>query len=135
MSGSPISRRSSSGVQSKSTETFMGVSSLRRAGCGVRARFGQQGRGPPTRSRPMPTIAIDTLDHRGKFDAYLAEPGGGASRGAIVVIQEIFGINEGIRRKCDKLAAEGYLAIAPDLFWRIEPGVQLDPDVPDQLQR
>ena len=83
----------------------------------------------------MPTIAIDTLDHRGKFDAYLAEPGGGASRGAIVVIQEIFGINEGIRRKCDKLAAEGYLAIAPDLFWRLEPGVQLDPDVPDQLQR
>jgi carboxymethylenebutenolidase len=84
----------------------------------------------------MGTIRIDTLERDGGFDAYLAEPEGGAGpRGAIVVIQEIFGVNEGIRRKCDKWAREGYLALAPDLFWRLEPGVELDPDVPDQFRQ
>ncbi|MBX9815792.1 MAG: dienelactone hydrolase family protein [Sphingomonas sp.] len=79
-------------------------------------------------------ITIDTLDGEGRFNAYVAEPQG-APRGAIVVIQEIFGVNPGIRQKCDGLAAQGYLAIAPDLFWRLEPGVELDPDVPEQFQR
>ncbi|WP_213979560.1 dienelactone hydrolase family protein [Sphingomonas sp. dw_22] len=80
------------------------------------------------------TIRIDTIDNTGSFDAYVAEPEG-TPRAAIVVIQEIFGVNSGIRDKCDKWAAQGYLALAPDLFWRIEPGVQLDPDVPDQFQQ
>ncbi len=51
----------------------------------------------------MATIAIETLDGDGGFGAYLAEPEG-TPRGAIVVIQEIFGVNEGIRRKCDHWA-------------------------------
>jgi carboxymethylenebutenolidase len=79
-------------------------------------------------------IDIETLDHGGRFAAYVAEPAGPA-KAAIVVIQEIFGINPGIRAKCDRLAEEGYLAIAPDLFWRLQPGVQLDPDKPDELQQ
>jgi carboxymethylenebutenolidase len=79
------------------------------------------------------TIRIDTLDRDGAFDAYLAEPAGPA-RGAIVVIQEIFGVNAGIRRKCDQLAEAGFVAIAPDLFWRLEPGIELDPDIADQMQ-
>ncbi len=84
----------------------------------------------------MAMIRIDTLEGEGAFDAYVAEPEGGAGpRAAIVVIQEIFGVNEGIRRKCDHWAAKGYLAVAPDLFWRLEPGVQLDPDVPDQFSQ
>jgi carboxymethylenebutenolidase len=84
----------------------------------------------------MGTIRIDTLEGDAGFDAYVAEPEGGEGpRAAIVVIQEIFGINEGIRRKCDHWAAKGYLALAPDLFWRLEPGVQLDPDVPDEFGR
>lgn len=61
---------------------------------------------------------------QGAFKAFVATPSG-PPRGAIVVIQEIFGVNEGVRGKCAWLAGEGYLAIAPDLFWRIEPGVQL----------
>lgn len=81
----------------------------------------------------MPQIAIETLDHQGRFNAYLAEPAGTA-KGAIVVIQEIFGVNEGIRRKCDHWASLGYLGIAPDLFWRIREGVELDPDIPEQFQ-
>jgi carboxymethylenebutenolidase len=84
----------------------------------------------------MGTIRIDTLEGHGGFDAYVAEPQGDPGpRAAIVVIQEIFGINEGIRRKCDHLAAQGYLALAPDLFWRLEPGVELDPDIPDEFGR
>lgn len=81
----------------------------------------------------MTMIRIDTIDGSGSFDAYLAEPES-APRGAIVVIQEIFGVNAGIREKCDLWAADGYLAIAPDLFWRLEPGVELDPDVPAEFQ-
>lgn len=81
----------------------------------------------------MPMISIDTIDDSGSFEAYVAEPSG-TPRAAIIVIQEIFGVNPGIRKKCDDWAAQGYLALAPDLFWRIEPGVQLDPDVPEQFQ-
>jgi carboxymethylenebutenolidase len=80
------------------------------------------------------SIQIETLDDRGRFDVYVAEPAG-TPRAAIVVIQEIFGVNAGIRSKCDRLAQDGYLAFAPDLFWQIAPGVQLDPDVPDQMQQ
>jgi len=82
----------------------------------------------------MARIAIETLEGGGGFSAYLAEPEG-PPRGAIVVIQEIFGINEGIRRKCDHIASLGYVAVAPDLFWRLEPGVELDPDVPEEFQQ
>ncbi len=80
------------------------------------------------------TIKIETLEKHGSFDAYVAEPAGGKASAAIIVIQEIFGVNAGIRRKCDQLAEAGYLAIAPDLFWRLEPGIELDPDIPDQLK-
>lgn len=79
-------------------------------------------------------ITIDTLAGDGRFAAYCAEPAG-SPRAAIIVIQEIFGINAGIRQKCDRLAADGYLALAPDLFWRLEPGIELDPDIPAEFQR
>ena len=81
----------------------------------------------------MTDVTIATLDGQ-QMPAYRADPAG-APRGAIVVIQEIFGVNAGIRRKCDTLAAAGYLAIAPDLFWRMEPGIELDPDVDAEMQR
>ncbi|MBW4330720.1 dienelactone hydrolase family protein [Stakelama sp. CBK3Z-3] len=80
------------------------------------------------------TLTISTLDGDGQFDAYCAEPKDDP-RAAIVVIQEIFGVNAGIRRKCDRLAEAGYLAIAPDIFWRLEPGIELDPDVEPEMQR
>ncbi len=60
------------------------------------------------------------------FDAYVARPAAGGDKApVVVVIQEIFGVNEGIRHKCDWLAGEGFIAVAPDLFWRLEPNVQL----------
>ena len=79
-------------------------------------------------------IEIETRAGDGRFAAYVARPEGDA-KAAIIVIQEIFGVNAGIRRKCDRWAEAGYLALAPDLFWRIEPGIELDPDVPEQFQQ
>jgi carboxymethylenebutenolidase len=56
-----------------------------------------------------------------ELGAYRADPSG-APKGAVVVIQEIFGVNHHIRAVCDRLASEGYVAIAPAIFDRIEPG-------------
>ncbi len=80
------------------------------------------------------TTTISTLAGDGDFAAYRATPAG-TPKAAIVVIQEIFGVNAGIRRKCDTLAEAGYLAIAPDLFWRLEPGIELDPDIKPEFDR
>ncbi len=60
----------------------------------------------------------------GSFKAYLATPEKGSGPG-IVLLQEIFGINAYIRGVADHYAEEGYVVLAPDLFWRIEPGIEL----------
>ena len=60
----------------------------------------------------------------GKKRAYVAAPAKGSGPG-IVVLQEIFGVNANIREICDLYAAEGYVAMAPDLFWRLEKNVDL----------
>ena len=80
------------------------------------------------------TTTITTLGGDETFEAYVARPAN-EPKAAIIVIQEIFGVNAGIRRKCDKWAEKGYLAVAPDLFFRLEPGVELDPDVEPEFQR
>jgi carboxymethylenebutenolidase len=67
-------------------------------------------------------ITITTED--GSFAAYLARPSRSPAP-AVVVIQEIFGVNQVMRDITDGLAKEGYLAICPDLFWRIEPGIDI----------
>ncbi len=68
------------------------------------------------------TTTITTAD--GTMAAYVARPAA-AKAPAIVVIQEIFGVNEVMRDIADDFAKEGYLAICPDLFWRIEPGIDI----------
>ena len=60
----------------------------------------------------------------GAFKAYVARPSG-TPKGAVVAIQEIFGVNAVMRGKADWLASEGFLAVSPDLFWRIKPGIDL----------
>jgi carboxymethylenebutenolidase len=72
-------------------------------------------------------ISISSAD--GAFSAYLARPAVAAAP-AVVVIQEIFGVNKVMRDITDSLAAQGFLAVCPDLFWRIEPGV----DITDQSE-
>src|ERR1700731_2803502 len=64
-----------------------------------------------------------------ELSAWRADPKG-APRGGIVVIQEIFGVNHHIRSVTDRVAAEGYLAIAPAVCDRVEPGVELGYDPP-----
>ena len=59
-----------------------------------------------------------------ELDAYLAEPKG-KPRGGIVVVQEIFGVTDHVKRVADQYAAEGYRAIAPAMFDRIERGITL----------
>jgi carboxymethylenebutenolidase len=78
-------------------------------------------------------VQVPTLDKKLSFPAYVAKPAG-EPRGAIIVIQEIFGVNPGIRKKCDDWAAAGYLAVAPDVFWRQKTGVELNPDDPQEFQ-
>jgi len=68
------------------------------------------------------TITITTRDG-GSMPAHVARPDGGSGPG-ILVLQEIFGVNTYIRDVCDRLAREGYTAVAPELFWRIEPGFE-----------
>lgn len=61
----------------------------------------------------------------GEFAAYLAMPAA-LPAPAMVVLQEIFGINRDIRATCDELAEQGFIALAPDLFWRQAPGLDLN---------
>jgi len=60
----------------------------------------------------------------GAFGAYIARPEA-LPAPAVVVLQELFGVNSDIRKHCDELAEQGFIAVAPDLFWRQEPGVDL----------
>lgn len=60
-----------------------------------------------------------------EFNAWLTAPSG-AARGALVIAQEIFGVNHHIRKVADSFAADGYLVIAPCLFDRIRRGIELD---------
>jgi len=70
----------------------------------------------------MPDIQIASPD--GRFSAYLARPTKTPAP-ALLVIQEVLGVNQNMRQLCDSFAEAGYLAVCPDLFWRQEPGVQL----------
>jgi carboxymethylenebutenolidase len=74
---------------------------------------------------------IPSLDHKGEIPAYVAKPEG-APRGTVIVVPEIFGVNPGIVSKADDWANKGYVAVAPDVFWRQEAGVELDHDVPER---
>jgi carboxymethylenebutenolidase len=75
------------------------------------------------------TVTIPAL-LGGSFSAYLAAPST-QPRAGIVLIQEILGVNHNMRQTADDYAKEGYLVLVPDLYWRLEPGVQLDPEDKD----
>lgn len=72
------------------------------------------------------TISINSFDGK-RFDAFLTVPEAGSGPG-IVLVQEIFGVNEGMRAIARLFAEEGYVVVVPDLFWRMEPNVELGYD-------
>src|SRR5438477_11403753 len=75
--------------------------------------------------QPMPSdsMTVTSADNK-QFRAYVSRPASSPAA-AVIVIQEIFGVNKWIRSVADWLAQAGYLAVAPDLFFRLEPGVEL----------
>src|ERR1051326_8049577 len=77
----------------------------------------------PIRRLPMGETLTLTAEDGHKLSAYKATPSG-APRGAIVVVQEIFGVNQHIRKLADGFAADGYVAVAPALFDRVERGYE-----------
>src|SRR5277367_4557682 len=70
------------------------------------------------------TDRISVQGRDGAFGAYVARPKT-LPAPAVVVLHEVFGVNADIRKHCDELAEQGFIAVAPDLFWRQEPGVNL----------
>ena len=68
-------------------------------------------------------VPIKSFDG-GEFEGYLSMPASGYGPG-IVVLQEIFGVNQYLRDVADWYAAHGFVAVVPDLFWRIQPGIEL----------
>ncbi|MCY1166049.1 Carboxymethylenebutenolidase [compost metagenome] len=72
----------------------------------------------------MPTRNDQIITPDGSFGAYISVPDKPNGH-AVVVVQEIFGVTPHIREVTDRYAREGYLAVAPDLFWRVEPGLSL----------
>ncbi|WP_454018210.1 dienelactone hydrolase family protein [Azospirillum sp. Marseille-Q6669] len=82
----------------------------------------------------MTDISIPAGDG-GSFSAYVAKPAGGGPAPGLVVIQEIFGVNQVMRDLCDGFAAQGWLVVCPDLFWRQEPGVQITDKTQEEWNR
>jgi len=74
----------------------------------------------------MLDVKISTGD--GEMGAYVAMPAGGGPAPAVVILMEVFGVNRFIRRIADHWAEQGLIALAPDLYWRIRPGIELDPE-------
>ena len=72
----------------------------------------------------MASITINATDGTGGFAAYVVEPKTKPA-GVVVVIQEIFGVNQAMRDTAAWIADLGFIAVCPDLFWRIEPGIDL----------
>ncbi|MEM8985766.1 MAG: dienelactone hydrolase family protein [Pseudomonadota bacterium] len=73
------------------------------------------------------TSSISIAVEGGDMNAFLAVPDGGRGK-PIVMLQEIFGVNDAMKAKAEMFAAQGFVVLAPDLFWRLEPGVDLGYD-------
>ena len=72
----------------------------------------------------MASMTINATDRSGSFSAFVAEPKTKPA-GVVVLIQEIFGVNQAMRDIAAWGADIGFLAVCPDLFWRLEPGVDI----------
>jgi carboxymethylenebutenolidase len=82
----------------------------------------------------MASITIQATDGAGSFSAYLLEPKDKPA-GVVVLIQEIFGVNQAMRDTAAWVADLGFIAVCPDLFWRIEPGIDITDKTEAEWQR
>lgn len=82
----------------------------------------------------MAMITIDATDGAGQFTALVVEPRQRPS-GAVVLIQEIFGVNDAMRAIAEQVADLGFIAVCPDLFWRIEPGIDLTDKTKEEFDK
>lgn len=83
----------------------------------------------------MSGTMISIAGSAGDFTGYLARPGVTGTGPGVLVCQEIFGVNTEMRRVCDWLAREGFVALCPDLFHRQEPGLSLTDASDEEWQR
>jgi len=76
-----------------------------------------------------------TAEDGGEFHAHVAEPDGPGPHPGLVVIQEIFGVNDVMRDLCRGYAEQGFLAVCPDLFWRLAPRIELTDKTDEEWQQ
>jgi carboxymethylenebutenolidase len=87
---------------------------------------------PEVMNATRETIKIKSDDGK-EFSGYLARPEKGTGPG-LIVVQEIFGVNSHIRDVADLYAREGFVVLAPDVFWRAQPDIQLGYDAKDMAK-
>jgi carboxymethylenebutenolidase len=78
------------------------------------------------------TLRIKVPD--GEFSAFVAQPPSGSGP-VVLVLQEAFGVNEGIRKIATEMASHGFVAVCPDLYWRFVPGIELSDHVEEEWRR
>ncbi len=82
----------------------------------------------------MSSLTIQASDGTGSFAAHVALPKT-TPAGAVVLIQEIFGVNDSLQRTAAFVADLGFIVLVPDLFWRIEPGITLTDQTPEEFNQ
>jgi len=75
-----------------------------------------------------------TASDGGTFNAYLSKPDKTPAP-AVVILQEVYGVNRFIKRISDYWASQGFLIASPDVYWRMEPGIVLDPETPGHREK
>ena len=83
----------------------------------------------------MREIKLKAADHSGDFSTFVWEPKNKDKAGAIILIQEIFGVNDSLRQTAQFYADQGFIVLAPDLFWRLEPGVNISDKTDAEWQK
>jgi carboxymethylenebutenolidase len=82
----------------------------------------------------MASITIQATDGSGSFEAFVATPKQ-TPAGAVVLIQEIFGVNDSLKQTARGVADLGFIALVPDLFWRLAPGINLTDKTSEEFDR
>lgn len=96
---------------------------------------GLEGKDPVSSTRETMGHMIHVPGRDGTFKAYFAPAHHQKPAPVVLVCQEIFGINKEMWRICENISQLGYAAVCPDLFWRLDPGVELDPTNEQELKK